>query len=618
MILVPYTVTALQRDVADAALTGKQVISGAVVTMTTNPENETAVMFDDSAGSNGGTSKTTNSNGFVVVWVESGKYNLSVNGIVTQITVASSRAVKEINVADYGTTGAAVAEAFNVAKALAGSIGDQYPSNNQVGLYFPAGLYNGGGGLVSLSVGKTGFDIYGDGNSTQLENIEIEMAGAARCTVNSFLMRGALGFGIKSNHDITGSFNSRQNIFDSLYIRDKTSGVIFDGSTWNTWANIFVEKCSGNGWEVLSTFGEQISNCYSVSNTGKGVYIASGGEIKMTNFLTMNNEGYGMHIYGTDARTAVEHYYTNITATGQQRTRLLTITNIVNSAGNIQVTSAGHALGVNMSDIQVTGTTSYNGTFSVLSIIDENNFVLSATYVGDEVSGEINLANWDVVLESDAASNVRVNDQFFTGGNINYTRVISAFNVQFNGTRLKNQFYLDAGCSLINRTGMARGRSSSTFAIVEASGDTTGLIEDIFGTTDGSSTAGKEVAKRKVAGSSLIMDSSGVKLSTLYSGTSGFMTDDTVFSFTPQFTRGLIKVTNGAGQNARVIELCYDTDTPSMTLAGYQGAAMAFTTGVLTGTTGTDVRITISAASDGKIYIENRNGNQTMYWSIQR
>lgn len=88
MSLVPYTVTALQRDVADAALTGKQVISGAVITMTNNPSGTAVVMYDNAASGGGATSKITGSDGTVVVWVEPAKYNLTINGTTTQITVA--------------------------------------------------------------------------------------------------------------------------------------------------------------------------------------------------------------------------------------------------------------------------------------------------------------------------------------------------------------------------------------------------------------------------------------------------------------------------------------------------------------------------------------------------
>ena len=618
MALIPYTITALAESDAQGT-DGKNIVAGATCSMYLQPSDVAAILYDDAAGSNGSTSKVTGANGQVVVYVEPGSYRVSVNAVASFVDISKGTIVNRINVADYGYSGLSVTTAFNAAKALAGAIGDQYPANEQVTLYFPSGRYNENGSLVTLSLGVTGMSIVGDGNTSQLDNIQIEMAGATRCNLSNFLMRGSSGYGIKSNSDVSESFMSRQNIFSNLYIRDKTNGVILDGSTWNTWSNIFVEKSSGDGWSVLSTFGEQISNSYSVSNSGSGVYISSGGELKFTNFLAMNNAVYGVYLYGTDSSTVVEHYFTNLTATGQQSNRTGSITGIVNSGGLIQVTSSNHMLASGMQGISVSGTTNYNGTFNVDSVIDDNNFVLDASYVSDEASGSFSLANWDLFIESDSASNVRVNDQFFTGGNINYTRIVKAFNVQFDGTRLKNQFYMDGGSALINRTGMARGRNESTFSIVEASGDTTGLIEDIFGSAGGSAIGGDEIAKRTVAGSSLVMDSSGVEISTIYSGNSGVISDDSVYSFTPQFTRGVIKVTNGAGQNARIVELAYDTDSPNTGLAGYQGGVMEISTGVLTGTTGADGKITVSAANDGKIYIENRSSsNQTMYWSIFR
>ena len=511
-----------------------------------------------------------------------------------------------------------IEDAFNRAKSYAGSIGSQYPSDNQVSLYIPSGRYNAGGDLITLSLGVTGMDIYGDGNTSQLENIQIEMKGAARCTISNLFMRGALGNGIISNKDGTGNFLSRQNMFTNLYIRDKVNGVVMDGSTHNTWNSVFVEKCSGDGWRITETSGEQISNSYSLNNLGNGVYMTSGGEAKLTNFLSRGNSIYGVHLYGTDASTVVEHYFTNLTSTGQKANRELTITSIVDGGGFIRVTSAGHNLAEGMTGIVLSGTANYDGTYEVTAVYNNNEFLLDAAYIADEATGTINLPNWDLVIESDSTNNARVNDQFFTGGNINYTRIIKAFNVQFNGTRLKNQFYLDGDSALINRTGMSRGRNGNTFSSVEASGDTTGLIEEIFGSKDGSTVGGDEFSRKTVAGTLLNMDNEGVQGSAYYSGNSGMVNDDTVFSFTPQFSRGAIKVTNGAGQNARIIDLAYNTETPSVTLAGHQGAATEFTTGALTGTTGTDAKITVSAHTDGRIYLENRNGNQTLYWTIFR
>jgi len=123
MSLVPYTVTALQRDVADAALTGKQVIATAVVTMTTNPDGVVAVMYDDAVGTNGATSKLTNANGFVVVWVEAGAYSLSVNGTTSQVNigkkeVTTTQLITQSNTYQVGNT------VTTVGYAAAGDGGD--------------------------------------------------------------------------------------------------------------------------------------------------------------------------------------------------------------------------------------------------------------------------------------------------------------------------------------------------------------------------------------------------------------------------------------------------------------------------------------------------------------
>ena len=89
MNLVPYTVTALQLNNADSVSSTKNTIASAVVTMKTVPNEVTAIMYDDAAGSNPATSKLTNASGFVVVWIESGSYLLSVNGTNSYITAGA-------------------------------------------------------------------------------------------------------------------------------------------------------------------------------------------------------------------------------------------------------------------------------------------------------------------------------------------------------------------------------------------------------------------------------------------------------------------------------------------------------------------------------------------------
>jgi hypothetical protein len=80
MALVPYTITVIERDTADAAASGKQVVVGAVCSMFLQPADTAALLYDNADGDNGSTAKTTNSSGQVTVWVDAGDYRVSVNG----------------------------------------------------------------------------------------------------------------------------------------------------------------------------------------------------------------------------------------------------------------------------------------------------------------------------------------------------------------------------------------------------------------------------------------------------------------------------------------------------------------------------------------------------------
>jgi hypothetical protein len=81
MSLVPYTITALERDVADADASGKQVIVGATCSMFIQPANTAVQLYDNAAGSNGSTAKTTGANGQVTVYIEPAEYRVAVNGV---------------------------------------------------------------------------------------------------------------------------------------------------------------------------------------------------------------------------------------------------------------------------------------------------------------------------------------------------------------------------------------------------------------------------------------------------------------------------------------------------------------------------------------------------------
>lgn len=95
-----------------------------------------------------------------------------------------------------------------------------------------------------------------------------------------------------------------------------------------------------------------------------------------------------------------------------------------------------------------------------------------------------------------------------------------------------------------------------------------------------------------------------------YYGTNVTINDDSVYSFTPGKSIGVLLIHSRNATYALIHGIViYRTVVTGYTykIAGH--AQLAVTTGVLTGTTGVDGNITVSASdADGKIYIENRHG----------
>lgn len=91
--------------------------------------------------------------------------------------------------------------------------------------------------------------------------------------------------------------------------------------------------------------------------------------------------------------------------------------------------------------------------------------------------------------------------------------------------------------------------------------------------------------------------------------------DDNFFTVTPPQNSGLIEVFVENTDNT-FGKLYFDVTTPSA-IEAYSASLFDITTGTLNGTTGIDGRITVSAANDGKIYIENRLGSsKTIVYSF--
>lgn len=96
MSLVPYTITALELNQADATASGKQVIVGASCSMFIQPADTIVLLYDDAAASNGSTAKTTGANGQVTVYIQPGNYRVVANGISRYVQVGQDDAITTV------------------------------------------------------------------------------------------------------------------------------------------------------------------------------------------------------------------------------------------------------------------------------------------------------------------------------------------------------------------------------------------------------------------------------------------------------------------------------------------------------------------------------------------
>lgn len=98
----------------------------------------------------------------------------------------------------------------------------------------------------------------------------------------------------------------------------------------------------------------------------------------------------------------------------------------------------------------------------------------------------------------------------------------------------------------------------------------------------------------------------------VFSGNTGTLADDTAYSFTPGYSQGVLLIwtysSGGISSQRAALVSFRAAGTPHAMILVQGGTAFEASTAALAGTTGTDAKVTVSAASDGKIYIENRSG----------
>lgn len=249
MILVPYTLTALSRqDIVDTP-TDRNIVTGAVVTAT-DINGAAVIMYDDAAGANGSTSKQTDINGQLTVFVESGEYTFSVNGRAIRATVRGRFDVQSI---DSIATLRTVAGQFDGQQA---SLSSYYASGNTGGGVFvwdaASTAADDGGVTIAVTGVATGrwvrqlegfvtpemFGAVGDGVTNDTTAVQATLnyaSGKAECVVcniyavdgfvvpNNVRIRAAMvGAGFTGSGIVNGRNSSAQKQF--------FEGVSFYGS----------------------------------------------------------------------------------------------------------------------------------------------------------------------------------------------------------------------------------------------------------------------------------------------------------------------------------------------------------------------------------------------------
>jgi len=288
MSLVAYTITALERDVADATASGKQVIVGATCSMYSQPSDTVVTLYDDAAGSNGSTAKVTSENGQVVVYVEPGEYRLSVNGIDSFITIGGSAKIttsdlialdSASSVGDViDTTGYSVAgdggggqwvsvAATGAASQSPSQLGDALlnDANGNQWVLLPINVTN------KKSYSAKALGVVGDGIADDTAAIQAGLSAVIygnnlTCKITSRLLCTVANAGFVGDIKLVGdtaSFNREDGLYDNAngtILDVQADEFIFDGATIKLDTNVNPENTttglllrSANNFKIINS-----------------------------------------------------------------------------------------------------------------------------------------------------------------------------------------------------------------------------------------------------------------------------------------------------------------------------------------------------------------------------
>lgn len=413
----------------------------------------------------------------------------------------------------------------------------------------------------------------------------------------------------------------------------------------------YVEACD-IAFDVPRSRGMMVTSANFMLSRRNNIRVTRGGEIKMNGAIQRGSAREGIKIVGDDTFRAVEHYWTDVTSTGNH-TEVASrwnwpILSVSNDGGDAMFTVASHKVYSGQRNIVIGGTGLYDGTYDIVSVTDTT-FKLkpfgageaNVAYAGN-ATGTLYHPGFDVWAEGQSDLLARVNDQFFIGGNINSTGLKNVYNVMFLGTRLKDSIWLDGNCNQIYRHTVSRGRNDDSWADVPIAGQASGFTEvmPIAPGATGPGSASGYITRTPLTAAGLVANLPAKYVSQYLDGTGHYFTgpvsmadgmvvggaaeggwqitiaDDAVGTITPPRQGGYCLVTC-AGNNASPLwaqsgQFWVDTGS-SLQIEKIAGGANCV--GVITnvtGTTGTDGNTTV-AAQAGALKIENRSGGSRTY-----
>lgn len=406
-----------------------------------------------------------------------------------------------------GLTGAAVSAAWVYYQALMGTGVAQDPASaNGLTFHFPAGLYNSGGGLITLSTAGVGQVITGDGRASRLNNINF-VVGDKQVDIRDFDIEG-LGKAADAITFTPRGGNIRVGTVGNIRIRGARYGIrtIDDADVaWIFLHRVHVDS-STCGVRLDRSRGFSFSDCQFSQNDEHGARLHRGGELRMIDCRMQGNGLEGLWLDGKfRPAVVVENYLLGCSISGNcTNVAALPTWTITAAADNgsggtrltLNVAGGRHMFATGAIKIVVAGTTSYNGSH-VLNNVTDTTVDIAVPFVATE-TGTIRDYGFDLKAIGDGMIRyAQVNDLWIGDCNINNIYMKDVFNIRFDGGRQKQRIFLDGGCYGVSRVATGRGRLGSTlddeddegavsgtWAPVPITGQNYGFVEDIavFGT----------------------------------------------------------------------------------------------------------------------------------------